>query len=434
MQLFPWLGSVFVIQLLFLSIVEADPAPAPTLLKANGGWCWYQDERAIIADNQLIFGSVSSPEGHVEVTAYDLIEKATQQFVLHTNLQSDDHNVPALLERPDGRILAVYSKHGNDPYMRWRITERPHDISRWTEEKRADVGAGNTYSNLFQLSEEEGPIYNFHRGRGWNPNYMFSHDDGETWQYGGRLLTADGRPYVKYASNHQDVIHFITTEHHPHDYNNSIFHGFIRDGWVHHSNGERIAALPQSVETDLHPTDLTQVFAGDANNVAWTIDLHLDDQGRPYTAFSVQKNQDTADHRYYYGRWYGEQWQVYEMAYAGSNLYESQQDYTGLVALDPNEPSRVFISTDVDPQSGEKLIHNHDYQQRYEIFMGQTQDGGASWSWTAITANSKTDNLRPIVPAWDRQNTFLLWLQGAYTSYTNYDQNVVGFLLDSSQP
>jgi hypothetical protein len=36
------------------------------------------------------------------------------------------------------------------------------------------------------------------------------------------------------------------------------------------------------------------------------------------------------------------------------------------------------------------------------------------------------DNLRPIVPKWDADHTALLWLRGSYTTYENYNLQVVG--------
>ena len=94
-------------------------------------------------------------------------------------------------------------------------------------------------------------IYNFHRSRrdgtpGNNPNYMLSEDGGKTFRYGGRLLfwtpaagdpkftgIDGGRPYLKYASNNVDTIHFVATEDHPRAYDNSIYHGYIKGGEVH---------------------------------------------------------------------------------------------------------------------------------------------------------------------------------------------------------
>ena len=61
-----------------------------------------------------------------------------------------------------------------------------------------------------------------------------------------------------------------------------------------------------------------------------------------------------------------------------------------------------------------------------------TNDGGASWAWTDVTSNSDVDNLRPVVPIWDEHHTALLWLRGTYTSYHDYDLDVVGIITDRS--
>jgi WD40 repeat protein len=92
-------------------------------------WCWFQDERAIIDNGQLLWAGVSS-QGDVTVTAYQLTTGETAVYVLHARLQANDHAVPALMVLPDGRYLASYSKHGSDPFTRWRSSERPGDVSR----------------------------------------------------------------------------------------------------------------------------------------------------------------------------------------------------------------------------------------------------------------------------------------------------------------
>jgi hypothetical protein len=67
------------------------------------------------------------------------------------------------------------------------------------------------------------------------------------------------------------------------------------------------------------------------------------------------------------------------------------------------------------------------------LFEGRTPDGGATWTWTGLTADSTFDNIRPIVPRWDSTGTMLLWLRGTYRTYTDYDLDVVGLLLDGSR-
>lgn len=448
-------------------LLPAAPPPAPVVLKANGGWCWFQDERAVVAAGRLFFGSLAGCDraggaaGDVNVTACDLRTGRTESATLHARFQTDDHDVPALLVLPDGRLLATYQSHGQTKgfvgpdLMRWRRTLRPHDISAWTEESTLPVGAMVSYSNLFRLPAEGGRILNFHRGAGYNPNYLVSTDDGATFTYGGRLLfwprqskedprftgISGGRPYLKYAQQGDATIHFVATEDHPSSYDNSLYHAFLRGGRLHHSDGRVIGPLSTTNETSTRPADLTCVFRGDIDHVAWMCDLHVDREGRPRVVFSVQRGgaagrgkrnnaADGLDLRYHYARWTGTAWQVTEIARAGSRLYAGEDDYSGLAALDPQHPDTIFISTNVDPMSGSPLVSAADGRQHWEIFCGDSQDQGRTFAWAAVTRDSTADNLRPIVPIWPEagDRRILLWLRGTYRRYTDYDLDVVGLL------
>jgi hypothetical protein len=120
------------------------------------------------------------------------------------------------------------------------------------------------------------------------------------------------------------------------------------------------------------------------------------------------------DHRFHYAHWDGKRWHENEIAYAGTRLYAGEDDYTGLGAIDPQNTSVVYISTDADPTSGEPLVSNADGKRHHELFRGRTADGGKTWKWQPITANSTADNLRPLVPIWKSDKTALVWMRGAY--------------------
>ena len=440
-----------------------QPAPVPNVpgaftLKANGGWCWFQGPRVIVTRcGQLVFTSISGTDsagydaGDLWATTWDPESNQVTHAELHDRLQRDDHNAAGLLERPDGRILAVYGKHGSDRIQRWRITTHPQDTSDWSDERQLDTGARYTYSNVFRLSQEKGRIYNFSRTRGYNPNCTVSDDDGDNWHYGFRLLAWEkrayrndprytgidgGRPYLRYASDGEDTIHFVTTDDHPRAYDNSIYHGFYRHGKLHNSRGTVVGVPGMDGTSPLAPRSFTEVFAGSADRVAWTTDLELDEQGNPYTVFSVQVDGAAGrgksdvrfgqDHRYYYARQDGNNWHVHQMAHAGTCLYTRESDYTGLVALDPQDPDYVVISTNAHPQTGEPLISRADGQRHWELFRGRTQDRGKSWQWTPITSDSGVDNLRPVIPQTSGRKRYLLWARGKLHNYTNYDLDIVG--------
>jgi hypothetical protein len=407
-------------------------------LNDNGAWSWFMDERAIVSNGKLIVGSVRSvgafgkskdPDwGNLEIAVYDLVTGSTKRTVLHQHFEQDDHNSPALLALPDSRLLAMYSKHGQERKIYYRFSEpgnplvwgQAHEIVT-PEKDGAPFKADNvTYNNLFRL--ETGRIYNFYRGLHLDPNYLFSDDDGKTWKYGGRLLVGKGgySPYVRYAFDGKKTIHFICTEDHPRNYDNSVYHGFLRDDVLHFSDGKVVAPLSQSSATKVTAWDLTKVAAGDADNVCWIDDVRLDAEGKPCVIFSVKKDgrgtggKGGLDIRFHYGRWDGKAWQTYEMAYAGSRLYAYEADYTGLAVLDRQRPNVVYLSTDADPVSGKPLVSTADNHRHHELFRGTTTDAGKTWRWEPLTANSTVDNLRPIVPPWRDPRTALVWMRGSY--------------------
>ena len=422
----------------------------------NGGWSWFEDERAIVdpqagSAGKIILSSVgngsgtggASRNGDVEVVSYDLASAATTRFTLADNLEADDHDSAALLRLPDGRYLSSYSKHSADNQLRWRVSSAPGDASAWGPTNTYLEAGGTTYSNLVHLSAS-GDVFDFHRvagAGGFDPHYLkWNLETQSGFAYGGRLLTgpegntgSSDRPYVRYTSNGVDRIDFITTDAHPRNLlSNGVYHGYIRyEGeqkyGMYKSDGTRLGDLSSGNTSPFKASDFTPLLVGNAvspvNNLlmtrGWTTDVELDADGKPYAVFTARVNDNSLDHRFFYGRYTDSGWSIHELAKAGGYLYANEADYTGLVALDPSSPDRLFMSSKIDPRTGVTM-------PRYEIFQGKTTNGGASWSWAPITYNSTMDNIRPIVPKWDSQHTALLWMRGTYTTYTNYNTSIVG--------
>jgi autotransporter-associated beta strand protein len=401
---------------------------SPIVFSNNAGYCWYQEERAIICNNQLIFSSVPN-SGDNDVVTYNLTSGATSTFVLHSALQYDDHDAAGLIVRPDGKIEAVFAKHGSDNYVRYRITTSAGDTSSWSAEQTFTVTSnyGATYSNLYRLSSS-GITYDFYRGYNYQPNVLTSTNDGSTWSDGGHLVvTAAGtRPYAKYASNGTDKIWFTYTDGHPRDVVTNIYIAYLQGTSIYNSYGSLIGSIP----TGIAPSVGTKVYNADSTHRAWTSDIQLDSNGYPVLAYTLRVGTVDIynDHRYRYSRFDGTTWHDYEIAYAGTCLYSAENDYTGLISLNPSDPNTVYISTNADPVTGAALISSADSQRHWEVYRGFTNNGGASWTWTPITANSTTNNIRPNLPVWDNQHTALCWLKGTYSTYTSYSMSAVGYV------
>lgn len=407
----------------------------------NGAWSWFEGERVVVDGSRILVSSVShaavgdAERGDIDVHWYDAATRTQGSYELSDQLNSNDHSSAALWVRPDGRYLAAYSRHDSDDVVRFRTTVNPNDPTQWGVESTVNVasqGSGVTtaYSNLYHLQSDNGGagrLYHISRNENSDPNVLVSDDQGANWVDGGKLLTQGDstvKPYLRYAAN-EDAIHFTTTDGHPGFQTSSIYHGYIRNGMLHDSFGNVVddnigdaSAVSAESLTSVFPSGLE--FDGIQMTRAWTTDTAIDGNGNPYAVFTARADDNTGDHRFFYGRFNGLEWSVSELAAAGAFLAPNE-DYTGLAALDPNDPDQLYISTTIDPRTGLTT-------DRYELYRGRTDDGGITWSWEAVTANSIVDNLRPIVPDWDLDNSALLWLEGNYNTWTEWDTQVVGII------
>lgn len=229
-------------------------ASAPVSLTDNGAWCWFQDERALVVDNQLVATHIDN-KGTVHVSTLDLDSGGKTTTVLRENFDADDHNVPGMLVRADGHLMAFYARHHRENRMFYRVSARPRDGRDWGPGLSYDAGVTDkfTYTNPFQLSAENGRIYNFWRGIDFNPTVATSDDNGRTWGNARNIIyyKKGQRPYAKYASNGVETIHFAFGEGHPaqKDFDNSLYHAFYRDGKLHRSDGSVIRPLAEGPAT-----------------------------------------------------------------------------------------------------------------------------------------------------------------------------------------
>ncbi|WP_193103625.1 BNR-4 repeat-containing protein [Brachybacterium sp. FME24] len=421
------------------------------VINPNGAWCWFQDERALVDPDAglLVVGSIASGggdrgesrTGDLDLTVVDLRSGRSSVVTLHPGFEADDHDVPALHRRPDGRWLAVYARHKSDDLTHWRISE-PDDPTRWGEERTVDWsrhtgGRGVTYSNLHEL---DGRLYCFARAVNDDPCALVSEDHGHTWSYAGKLFD---RPKIGYVNGYAryadgaDGLHVLVTDHHPRDYDNSIYHGRLAGGRLHDSRGQAVEA---ELFADPAPdqAELTTVLAagtelgGALLGHAWTTDLR-EAEGRLAAVMTARadhggdagdlgRNVPVPDLRFVYARRSDDgDWNLSPLAKAGPGLLPHEQDYTGLAAIDPYDVDTVYVSTPIDPRDDSRLAH-------HEIFHGRTADDGRSWDWTAITEpaeNPGVDNLRPIVAPGDPGTTHLLWFRGDMRSSQDYDCEVM---------
>jgi autotransporter-associated beta strand protein len=420
-------------------------------LATDGVWTWYNDNRAIYQNGKLYFGYVRS-DGKSALSVFNPQSSLTTNLWASGFTEIDDHNNPGLLAKQDGTLLAIYSRHITDQHFAYRLsnTSDPDTPSEWNAEQTIpSSGASMTYANPFQLSAESGKIYNFCRNLNFNPTVYTSTTGGSTWSTAQAFIQTGGgnvRPYLKYASNSTNRIDFLYTDGHPRNVDNSLYHMYYDGGSFYKTDGTLVrsyANLPILHDSGERGSVIYQYSAAaqaDPNEWiptgrAWCWETAYQADGKPVSVFTVQRDLVTGptsgiDDRiyYYYARWTGTAWQKRFIAHAGRPLYVAEDDYAGGICVDPQNPNVIYISSNAQNPFNLADTTNIPLRanSRYELWRGVTSDGGLTFTWTQITNNSTSDNLRPYIPRRNGGEESLLWFRGTYTTYSNYSTSIVG--------
>jgi hypothetical protein len=436
-----------------LDSASVPPLPANALRMApDGVWTWFNDERAIFHQGSLFIGYVKG-NGQYGVTRYDPATHEVFHMIISTGVsqQQDDHNNPSITVLPDGKLLLLYAKHLGGPqfYQRTSLVPLPSSAADWGPEIVRPLSANNTYNNTYLLSGEGNRIYNFHRNLNFNPTITISNDLGATWESPIPFIavgTNNTRPYPRYCSNKTDRIDMIYTDGHPRDVDNSIYHMFYRAGAFHKTDGALVgtmANLPLDHQggqrgSVIYPYSNAAWSSGQGPDNwipgarGWTWDVHYGADGHPVCVFQVQTGTDstwaTSRIYYYYARWTGTEWRRKFIAQGGRGIYAAESDYGGGMTIDPDHPNVIYISSNAANPFNLGDIANVPLRPnaRFELYRGVTTDGGQTFTWEQLTVDSAKDNLRPIVPENHGYDRALLWFYGTYTTYTNYNTEVLG--------
>ena len=374
-------------------------------LTDEGAWFWYPDPKAVYYEGKhrrTYFGWVNKAAS-IRVGCYDHETKQVTEVTLREKLNPDSHSVPALLVRPDGRLIAFYAKHYDKKATLYRVSKEPEDISSWGDEMEVDTNGGySDFVNAVQLAKEGDKIYLFRRGDNFSV-----YSDAVHWTPARKLIQRwkekrGHAPYLKVASNGQDTIHLAFTDAHPTELNNSVYYACYRNGTFYKADGSKI----RDVESlPLNSAEADRVYDANRSGVtAWLWDIATTGSGDPVITYVAYP--EVGDHRYRYARWNGNRWEDHEVVRAGPGITQCTPEgyYSGGIIVDHANPSIVYLSK---------------YTKGvFEIERWVTTDEGATWTSEKITSGSKKDNFRPMVPHGYRGGDVgLIWMYGDYMNF-----------------
>ncbi|MGC3976884.1 MAG: BNR-4 repeat-containing protein [Paludibacteraceae bacterium] len=391
-------------------------------LTVDGAWCWFNDPRAIYhkgIKEQTYFTWITRV-GDIYIASYNHQTGEYLEKMIYPKLEADDHDVPAIFFRKDGRIILYFSKHTTAPAHRF-ISTNPEDITSWGTDYQ--FGENVTYPYPFQVGDS---IYVLYRGLNWHPTLIVSKDNGETLGTPMQIIAGGGaRPYARYCQDKTGAIHMAYTTGHPRDVsNNKIYYACFKNGKFYRANGTLIKDFEWGTNPlNIDNNDAETVYNA-TNGKGWIWDITVDADNNPVMVFATFPT-DT-DHRYYYARWTGTSWYQKQLTNGGkwfpqtpAGTTEPEPNYSGGISLDYDDPSVVYLSKPV--------------KDVFEIFKFTTPDKGITWDSIAVTWNTPKEyvNVRPIVPRHHKKGFFdVLWMRGKYVYYTNYQTSIV-YKMDS---
>lgn len=261
------------------SELSSRPGENFPVLAECGAWNWCQDPKAVtvaVPTPRTYTGWVDEA-GSIVAACYYHLDGSLTTHVLHDSLEVDDHDNPAFLVWPDGRLTAFYTPHGGvrispkDPAMFCKTMAFPGEITRWTSERTIPANTsgswGWTYPNVCWLSDEGdcGRAYLFWRGGNGAPTMSYS-EDGVDWSRAVSLLKGAGvRPYMKTAANGVDAIHLVFTDGHPRgEPANSIHYVCYQAGSFFRADGTHVCHVDQLPMT---PSDIDLVYDGHSGDL-----------------------------------------------------------------------------------------------------------------------------------------------------------------------
>lgn len=393
---------------------------APPSAEFPGGWIWFCEPCAVTYNSKTYFTYVTEA-GEAKISSINHKTGETTTTTLHTGF-SDDHANPALLVRnSDGRIVTTYSDHfGTTAYS--RVSTDPEDISSFQSETSVTPRNEQTYSQLAQLSDENDKIYWFFRDQHSGGNslaFRTSTDGGESWSAATDLITIPTSTYGEYwniGTNGVDRIDLSLTkaEGPTSGPKVDIKHIYIKDGYVHGSDGSQLGSLSGTQPITSHSA-ATMVYDTATGHHAWTWDCTTSD-GNPQIVYAELRS--TTDHRYRYAKWVGSSWVDNEIVPAGSHIANggAEEYYSAGIKLDESRDGLAYLATGDEDSTALHRYH--------------TPDNGESWSNTQLTGRS-TQIVRPVVPRNEADidqgphpDAEALWMQGQYVTPTNFNTAV----------
>lgn len=398
------------------------------MLRADAIHTWFTQPEAIEVGG-FVYAGWTNKTGGIGASRINLANPDDKKhFLLATLPEIDDHNNASVLALAGGKFAFFYGTH-NDSEFKYRVWDGVgafDSSTSWTAQANRGGSQGPySYPKPFIFAQQPGKHWLFHRrftdGGGATRTLTFRTTDSLTgnsdpWSaYSDVLREAGARPYVKMVSDGFNTVHVAASSAHPNESTFvSIHHFYGRlDGgnimrWYTSADVEITGGLPFNIAA-------TTRVDGGSSVKRWVSDVAIGGDGRPRILYMVYPNNNGSAIELWHARWNGTTWVNTKISDDGAGLYPAEQYYHGGLVFDGVNASRIYLSA---PIAGVRQVQEW-----------RTADGDTFTQHRVITSGGAAGNplrLRPVSPRNHTGRLSVLWCEGRYTTYIDFDTALHG--------
>ena len=178
----------------------------------RGNTDWWIHEQAMVGNNGKTYIAYYTDMGEIRVKELDAKcsrEPSKDVCLCRLNCAyADEHNAPSICVMEDGTIVVMYTGHGVNNEICYRVTKNPYDILSFGEEKHMPYQQGVTYAQLSQ-NIAKGELWFFCRVNGVTWEFRYSKDKGETWSEPNCFLKSDAGGLFYFDIRHLQFQKFL---------------------------------------------------------------------------------------------------------------------------------------------------------------------------------------------------------------------------------
>lgn len=404
----------------------------------RGNTDWWIHEQAMVGNNGKTYIAYYTDMGEIHVKEIDAkCSRAPSKDVCLCRLNcayADEHNAPSICVMEDGTIVVMYTGHGANNQVCYRVTKNAYDIFSFGEEKCLPYQKSVTYA---QLSENvtKGELWFFCRVNGVTWEFRYSKDKGESWSEPTCFLASDAGGLFYFDVRHlwfsdrrnvQEQWAFALYGHPRRSKDHTIRSGVFNDcGTLLKMNGEETDVnLYSGGKIDLSKLDVVYAPMGELTCRLLAVSPTL-----PYrigfAAFALDQPESI---EYYSAVFRDGQWNTSNLIATGGEflspdtMIDGSETYVGGMAyyygVGDAGLDRVACTT---TYTDKIFLARFDGENRV-LECYHTMDGGANYhkesTLRSIPKEKGIKIWRPIVPVYAQDNLPLYWHEGFYGSHT----------------